>query len=262
MSTKKIGARFVDAVGQVAKLQTQNQLAHALGVTQQTISNWRNGGKPTQNNFVKALQFIQKIGIKEGRLRETAKLLSAVSELEGTTNQQRLAAAIGVQQASISNWKRGAAFPTRNNILRLLRQRSKLKLRIVTEMFQVRPKQRGTTWHLHAIASRRTRLRNLLRDKHGIYVFYDSRGLATYVGMALKMDFFSEIEQRLGKAKLRGKHYMYELSPKTDMCQGQITCRISAYEVLDADSIRPLEAFAIRAFMNGILNRRRESLAK
>lgn len=261
MNTKNIGTRFLDAVSQVGNLQTQAQLANALGVTQPTISNWKNGGKPKENNFIRAFHYFQNLGIKQGRMRESAKLISAVSQVEGTTNQIKLAAAMGVQQGTISNWKNGAAFPTTNNIAKLLRWRSKLKIRILTEMFAVRPKSAGITWRVHSDKARRTRLRNLLTGKHGIYIFYDSRGVATYVGMARKMDFFDEIEQRLGQAKLRGRHFVYQLEPKDNLCQGNVTCRISAYEVPDLQSVRPLEAFAIRAFMNGILNRRRESLS-
>jgi len=260
MSANNIGTRFLEAVAQAGNLQTQQQLATALGVTQPTISNWKNGGMPKMSNFLRAFHYFQALGSKQGKMKEVAKLIGAVSLVEGTTNQQKLATAIGVQQATISNWKRGAAFPTKNNIAKLLRQRSKLKIRILTEMFSVRPKPAGATWNVHADNTKRTHLRNLLSGKHGIYVFYDSRGVASYVGMALKMDFFSEIEQRLGQAKLRGKHYVDNLKPKTDLVQGHVACRISAYEVPDSQSIRPLEAFAIRAFMNGLLNRRLENL--
>ncbi|MDX6767070.1 MAG: hypothetical protein SFU85_09785 [Candidatus Methylacidiphilales bacterium] len=260
MSTKNVGTRFLDAFAQVGNLQTQTSQAKALGVTQPTISNWKKGGTPRESNFIRAFHYFLNLGIKQGRKKEVGKLIGAVSFVEGTSNQTKLAAAAGVKQATISNWKSGAAFPTKNNIAKLLRQRSRLKVRILTEMFSIKPVSAGATWRIHADPAKRKKLQDLLTGKHGIYVFYDSRGIATYVGMAQKLDFFTEIEQRLKQAKLRGKHYVDGLQPKTNVCQGQVVCRMSAYEVPDLQSIRPLEAFAIRAFMNGILNRRRESL--
>jgi len=120
-------------------------------------------------------------------------------------------------------------------------------------------------------------LREELRAKRGIYVFYDSRGRALYAGKALEQSLWTEIKSALNRDRdlqqvRRVKHPRTRTVFRTnDEKQRQIVSEslalyslakyVSAYSV-PRGLIHTLEALLIRGFANDLLNARMERFAK
>lgn len=119
-------------------------------------------------------------------------------------------------------------------------------------------------------------LRSALDASHGIYIFYDSRGRALYVGKACEQTIWKEMNlafnrhRELQKIALvhhpdRNQDFKpgYEKlrQPKdTQLELCDLACYFSAYQVEDG-MIDDLEALMVRGFANDLLNARMETFA-
>jgi len=117
-------------------------------------------------------------------------------------------------------------------------------------------------------------LMNELKNNHGIYIFFDSRGQAIYAGKARFQSLWIEMTAAFNRNRgevqgiKRVNHPTHRVSYKTsDEKTRQIVERavplhelaiyFSAYRVDDA-MINKLEALLVRSFANNLLNKRME----
>lgn len=117
-------------------------------------------------------------------------------------------------------------------------------------------------------------VREELEARHGIYIFYDSRGCALYAGKARKQTLWREMNLAFNRARdevqsiMLVTHptreqkfrpaYEHPRQPKESLRKlHELASYFSAYWVLDG-MIDDLEAFIVRGFANDLLNTRME----
>lgn len=121
-------------------------------------------------------------------------------------------------------------------------------------------------------------LRSELEEKHGVYLFFDSRGQAIYVGKARRQSLWQEINLAFNRERgevqkiKRVKHPERRQDYKTSDEKARqivdyavplydIAHYFSAYEVTD-ELIEDVEALLVRSFANNLLNKRMEKFAR
>jgi transcriptional regulator with XRE-family HTH domain len=199
-----------------------------------------------------------KNGVRDGKKQLTDRLLDVLSELHGTDSDSALADRIGVSPASLSQWRSGTAAPHRTALKTICEDLASLYVEPLAEIQPVSPRLDSKTWHIHWNKKARQQLKQRLSNRHGVYLFYDSRGHVTYVGQA-KGDLFGEIEKRLKQA-LRHGTYARESSEAAlkvrHLLQGDVTRFVSAYATVTGRAAHNLEAILIRAAFNNVQNRK------
>lgn len=119
-------------------------------------------------------------------------------------------------------------------------------------------------------------LRKALAEAHGIYVFYDSRGRALYVGKAKKLHLWTEMKNAFNRQRemqmvYRVKHpvHLKLFKPaheknrqprRREVPLSGLAAYVSAFEVVPG-MINDLEALLVRGFANDLLNARMERFA-
>lgn len=119
-------------------------------------------------------------------------------------------------------------------------------------------------------------LRAELAGSHGIYVFYDSRGHAIYVGKAREQKLWQEMNSAYNRNRdvqtiMKVNHPERNQSFKTSdekkrqireftVQLHQIAAYVSAYKVIDG-MVNSVEAMLVRSFANDLLNVKMESIA-
>lgn len=196
-------------------------------------------------------------GLRDGRAELTARLLDVLSELHETKSDKALAEWIGVLPVSISQWRNGKAAPQHGALETICRHLASFYAEPAAEIEPVWPHRRGKSWWVSSKMARE-QLAARLRNRRGVYLFYDSRGHVTYVGQA-KRDLFFEIEQRLAQV-LRHSTYTRassEWSLKAQhLVQGNVVRHLSAYTTLTEEAAHNLEAILMRAALNNLQNRK------
>ncbi|NHZ39917.1 helix-turn-helix domain-containing protein [Massilia aquatica] len=221
---------------------------------------------------------------------KAAELISALSSKLGTTSQSELADALGVTVGTLSNWK------NRDEDLSALQVASALAksrsaavrksqfetIQPIVEFYSINrcESAQGAGWlvfdggagaNLYAKG-----LRDALRESHGIYIFYDSRGRALYVGKAREQTIWKEMNLAYNRKRdiqkislVRHPERNQEFKPgyeklrqpkDTQLELFDLACYFSAYRV-DDGMIDDLEALMVRGFVNDLLNVRMETFA-
>jgi hypothetical protein len=149
----------------------------------------------------------------------------------------------------------------------------------IVEYYPIEPEEskQGSRWELfNAELSgnrRQEGLKKILLKSHGIYVFYDSQGVALYVGKAKEQNLWDEMKSAFNRdrqtQKIRvvkhpytgtGFRPAYESHRKIEWRHVQLAdlaMYFSAYKV-DEGMINNIEALLVRVFANVILNSRME----
>lgn len=181
-------------------------------------------------------------------------LLEALKEEYGTLTQQQIAKALGVTQATISNWATGGQ-PSKTNLKKLIelfRQHHAATLvKPIIEYQAIDPVPSGDSWKFSNDAKIIAELKENLTNVPGLYVFYDSSGHAIYLGKT-EASIYAEAKQRL-KAVPNRSIFVPTKAKASQM--GQLARFLSAYEVTIPAAIKNLESFMLRAFANDLLNK-------
>ncbi len=119
-------------------------------------------------------------------------------------------------------------------------------------------------------------IQDRLKSSHGIYIFYDSRGRAIYVGKAVLQTLWKEmnlafnrdrkdyqqikvVEHPSKKVRYRPYEEQHRRIGKLNVQLSYIASYVSAYEV-SKGLISTVEALLIRGFANDLLNTRMEKI--
>lgn len=139
--------------------------------------------------------------------------------------------------------------------------------------------RRGANWEIfnHApngISRHYLReVRELMQKSRGIYIFYDSRACALYVGKTEKRDLWFEANQAYNRDRKDHQEILLVGHPennvtkiirdrkisRTEVRLHDIASYISVYAIRDEQQIPQMEAILIRAFANNLLNKKIES---
>ena len=218
-------------------------------------------------------------------------LIEALAKKLGTNSQTQLAAVLGVAVATLINWKKRDEDLSANQIAFALAksrsaaiQKAQIEtIQPIVEFYRIekwRPKA-SASWQVFDSSSNASvyarGLKAELEESHGIYVFYDSRGQALYVGKAREQSIWKEmnlafIRDRGVVQSIKLVHHPernqefkpgYEKlrQPKdTQLDLFNLAYYFSAYHV-DDGMIEDLEALMVRAFANSLMNIRMETFA-
>lgn len=121
-------------------------------------------------------------------------------------------------------------------------------------------------------------LQEELKEHHGIYVFFDSRGQAIYVGKARKQKLWHELKSAFNRERgsvqriLRVRHPSRRQDYKTseemtrqikdaEIPLYELAYYFSAYKIIDG-MIEDVESLLVRSFANDLLNKRMEKFKK
>lgn len=202
-------------------------------------------------------------------------------------NNKLLADHLGVSYATLQQWHTEPRELTPKQVVNII---DKAKIRGAAEihLLGVRPiveyypieatvSQQGVKWELFNAEEsgnkRQEGLQTILQESNGVYVFYDSRGSAIYVGKAKEQSLWDEMKSAFNRdrktQKLRlvnhpttgtGYRPAYE-APRTivqtHLLLSDLAKYFSAYDVA-VDMINNIEALLVRVYANGLLNARME----
>ncbi|WP_290516600.1 hypothetical protein [Alcanivorax sp.] len=217
-------------------------------------------------------------------------LLGALRKRLGTQSQTELAAALGVTVQTIINWNRGnsqlKATSVANAILKsrdaAIESAQYETIQPLVEFYRISkiPTSRGAGWQVFDSGKSSSLyargLKFALDNSHGIYIFYDTRGKALYVGKAKEQSLWKEINSAFVRPRevqkiLLPEHpsrnqefkpgYEKLRQPKStqlELCN--LAAYFSAYQVVDG-MIDDLEALMVRGFANDVLNTKMETFA-
>lgn len=222
------------------------------------------------------------------------KAIELINELEkklGTDSQSQLADALGVSVGTLINWKnrdedlspRQVATALAKSRMSAVRKSQLETIRPIVEFYPIDAAEsaKQTSWLIfngNKDANTYSQgVKQALSDACGIYIFYDSRGQALYVGKAREQSLWKEMNLAFNrhrgevqKIKIvshpeRNKVFKagYEKlrQPKdTQVPLLSLASYFSAYQV-DIGMIDDLEALMVRGFANNLLNIKMETFA-
>lgn len=218
-------------------------------------------------------------------------LLDVLREKFDAPNNQVLAQRLGVSAALLSTWSSDPRELSPTQVANLIFKSKKhgkqearhYSIKPIVEYYPIEANdsRQGAAWELfdsdQSGNKRQEGIKAALQEKHGIYIFYDSRGEALYVGKAKEQSLWSEMKSAFNRdrdtQKVRivshpttgtGFRPAYESPRKiqpTHMKLVDLSYYFSAYEVAK-DMINNVEALLVRAYANGLLNARMENFTK
>lgn len=217
-------------------------------------------------------------------------LIEALGKKLGTTSQAELAAVLGVTVGTLINWKNRDEDLSALQVASALAksqsaavQKAQLEtIQPIVEFYRIEKclTKRESRWQVFDSSKDSILyaqgLRAALDDSYGIYIFYDSRGHALYVGKAREQTIWKEMNLAFNRKRdvqtialvhhpERNQEFKpgYEKlrQPKdTQLELFDLACYFSAYDV-DEGMIDDLEALMVRGFANNLLNVRMETFA-
>lgn len=216
-------------------------------------------------------------------------LLDALSRKLGTTSQGELADVLGVSMQTVINWKNRDEDLSPQQVASALSKSRKAAVR-TAQLETIRPIvefypislcdskfEAGFNLFDSSSASLYARgLKDTLCQSFGIYIFYDSRGQALYVGKARDQSLWKEMNLAFNRprevqmiALVKHPTRNQEFKPgyeklrqprgtQLELCD--LAYYFSAYGV-DDGMIEDLEALMVRGFANNLLNVKMETFA-
>lgn len=221
-------------------------------------------------------------------------VIQALKKKFRATTDAALAEKLGITTQAIQNWKK-RKYLTPANIARLThgacsagaKNLQATAIRPLVEFFPIsRTSARSTSAnfqvfsHLESgsVHPYRKGLKDEMSEHHGVYVFFDSRGQAIYVGKARQQSLWKEMNlafnrERGGVQKIRrvshpNRKMEYRTSDEKSrqilehiVPLHELAAYFSAYHVT-ATMIDDLEALLVRSFANDLLNIRMEQFSR
>ncbi|HFQ5282951.1 TPA: hypothetical protein ACGUMG_001311 [Vibrio vulnificus] len=206
-------------------------------------------------------------------------------------NNKHLSEKLGLSYATVQKWSNEPRNLTVKQVVSVIEKVSQqsvfdahsYSIKPIVEYYpiEVAESKQGTHWELFnsdvSGNKRQENIKDYLRGCCGVYIFYDSRGEALYIGKAKEQSLWDEMknafnrDRQTQKIKLVSHPYTgtgfkpaFE-SPrkieKTNLQLADMASYFSAYEVED-DMINNVEALLVRVFTNSILNIKMEKFVE
>ena len=203
-------------------------------------------------------------------------------------NNNDVAQYLGTKAAQLSNWRTKGRDITNREIAGMFERSRKAAVEEaqrtaimpVAEFYPIERTRspREAKWQLFASADNaplpERGLRDALDTAQGVYVFYDTRGRALYVGKTKKLTLWKEMNSAFNRD--RGRQELFRVQHPTrnqefvsatdyprrirqvSVALADIAAYFSAYEVAPS-MIDVIETLLIRAFANDLLNTKMET---
>lgn len=266
--------------------KTEKQLSKELGVTQQTIVNWKNKGELSNRELTNLLTKTFKAGEKYAI--DTQKLLPKLKSGFGVKTDAALAEKLGVTGPAINNYNK-TGYLTLRNLVNLFREtrssgieEGKAELldfpfRPIVEFYRCDATYTSQGASFHVFDKNRKReqqIAKLLSNAKGIYVFYDSQGRPIYIGKAKDQSLWRELKHAYNRSREHAQKIWRVSHPTTGQSFSpasenprkialtetflyETAHYFSAYRV-NENMIEDVEALLIRTFANVVTNTRIE----
>jgi hypothetical protein len=193
---------------------------------------------------------------------------------------------LGITGQAIRNWKKRRSVTARQ-LASLINAAAKSgeqslaanSIRPVVEFFPIEKceSKQGAKYELFSVTDKhpyRSGVRSELTAHRGIYIFFDSRGQAIYVGKARRQNLWKEMNNAFNRDRgevqriKRVHHPRRKVAYKTSEEKSRrirddlvplhhLAAYFSAYDIVDS-LINKMEAMLVRSFANDILNIRME----
>lgn len=221
---------------------------------------------------------------------KSSELVAALARKLKTQSQRALADALGVSGQTLVNWsaKNQTITPAQvasalaKSQAAALRSFKHLAIQPIVEFYALDPclTKQEKAWQLFSAGEDSTSyargLKETLDESHGIYIFYDSRGRALYVGKARQQSLWKEMNLAFNRQRAVQKITLVahpdrnqEFQPGHEKLRqprdqqlelADLSSYFSAYQV-DDGMIDDLEALMARGFANDLLNKKMETFA-
>jgi DNA-binding XRE family transcriptional regulator len=219
---------------------------------------------------------------------KASELIKALSKKLGTKSQAELARALGVTTTTLNNWEKRDEDLSASQVAAALAKsrtaavrKSQLEtIQPIVELFPINRcrSNRDARWNVFDAGSSAVLyvrgLKAALEQSVGIYIFYDSRGQALYVGKAREQTLWKEINLAFNRTREVQKITLVRHPDRNQLFQPgyeklrqptetrlelfDLASYFSAYQVADG-MIDDLEALLVRSFANNLLNVRMET---
>lgn len=220
---------------------------------------------------------------------KASELIAALKKSLATASTQELAEALGVTVQTLNNWVRaGAKDIAPSKVAAAIAKSRKAAIRSaqlttikpIVEFYELSrclTKQEKSYQPFSAGSDATTYARGLkdaLDSNHGIYIYYDSRGRALYVGKARKQSIWKEMGLAFNRDRALQKiclvphpdrnqdfktgHEKQRQPRAVQLELSDLARYFSAYSV-DDGMIDDLEALMVRGFANDLLNKKMET---
>jgi len=267
---------------------TDAALRRALGLSQMTLQNWRTRTRVTPRIIAQQMH-----RLANERLAGQD-VVDALHKTFQTKSLDSLAKNFGVTLQAVQGWKARKNFTAKQTakLVSAARKASNKEsyytaLRPLVEFFPIikwkaKPRSKFQLFSVKLDTGGdhpyRSGLRKELEAHHGIYVFFDSRGQAIYVGKARKQKLWPEMTnafnrkrgaiQKIWRVKHPERRQKYKTSDEKArqideyvVPLHELATYFSAYDVADG-MVNKLEALLVRSFANGLLNKRMETFGR
>lgn len=245
-------------------LNGQAKTAKFLNLTQPRVSQINSSNNLTKTQIKTFLRSAFRAGERKGHEEANTKLLESFGRMRNLHTQIDLAKVLDKTQGAIAQWKGGYSPISEKTFESILKKAAHLTIRRLVEMEEIDPGQPGAShWYFYSAKTnvKRTHLLKKLKDKRGIYLYFDAMGRPTYVGKADKTALDKEVENRLQHEIKKGRvAYGKNMKKNPKLRQGEIVRYISAYEISPREAIPLVEALVIRTTGNVQYNKRLENL--
>lgn len=217
-------------------------------------------------------------------------LIDALARKLNTSSQLELARALGVSVGTLINWRGRNEDLSPNQVASALaksrdvavREAQLKTIQPIAELYRIEKclSKGERNWLLFDASQEASLyaqgLKGFLEDCNGIYIFYDSRGQALYVGKAREQSLWKEMNLAFNRKReiqtiklVRHPGRSQDFKPGYEKLRRPLDKRLelfdmafyfSAYQV-DVGMIDDLEALMVRGFANNLLNVRMETFA-
>jgi len=221
-------------------------------------------------------------------------IISTLKKKFKVKNDQVLANRLGVTAQAIRNWNNRSTV-TERQIAGLVYSASRAgasnlqanAIRPLVEFFPIErsASRQGANYKLFGInaddGSKHPYLEGLqneLKNNHGLYVFFDSRGQAIYTGKAQRQSLWKEMNlafnrkrgevQKIKRVNHPTRKLIYRSSDEKsrqiysyEILLHDVATYFSAYQVADS-LINKMEAMLVRSFANDLLNKKMEKFGQ
>ncbi len=276
------GQKFFSALSRITGSTSNEQLAQIVGKLPVQVSQLK-------SREISELTMARIVASRAALAVKPADLLEELKKQLGVDTDRSLSVALGVAQQTFVNWRKQRVAMTARQMAEVLRKAQlqatteahQKAFRPIIEFFPVDPFQLKKSYVVFdtdpSCGKMRLGLCQELQSIKGLYVFYDSRGRALYVGQAAKQSIWKEMHSAFNRtrpaqaiAAVRHPKINVEYKPASEKLRQpvdtprklhELAAYFSAYEVA-GPLINDFEALLIRAFPNDLLNFKMEKLGK
>jgi hypothetical protein len=275
------GGDLIEALKKQLGGISQNELAKILGKKPTQIS-------ALKNKTVSVLAVARIVGALNEQIVRGDDLVPVIQSKLGAKSNKAAAELLGMTPPGLLGWsnkRRGITARQIANAIDASRKSAKKRAhatiyRPIIELFPITKSKKIKSFEVYSVVDgnkQRVGLKEELSRTIGLYIFFDSRGHALYIGKAVDQFIWDEMNKAFNRNR-KSQTFALVNHPKNNVEYSSAHIRLrqpkpiakrlydlaayfSAYEV-ERDIVADFEALFIRAFPNDLLNDRKEKPGK